>query len=151
VILAWDTAALCSLVGMRDYGLAHVVLPSCKARLQSYRASVGQKTACLVVGHRGAGFMYAVRQRERVVPRRYPIFLALLSSQTISARQQGGKGRDCSKVVCRKNGSVPAAPPPHPPPPPRSEWVSKQVQRMCIGPAKKFLLTVCLFPDLYCC
>ena len=101
MILAWDTAALCSLVGMRDYGLAHVVLPSCKARLQSYRASVGQNTACLVVGHRGAGFMYAVRQRERVVPRRYPIFLGLLSSQTISARQQGGKGRDCSKVVCR--------------------------------------------------
>jgi hypothetical protein len=116
VILAWDTAALCSLVGMRDYGLAHVVLPSCKARLQSYRASVGQNTACLVVGHRGAGFMYAVRQRERVVPRRYPIFLGLLSSQTISARQQGGKGRDCSKVVCRKNGSVPAAAPLTPPP-----------------------------------
>ena len=65
---------------MRDYGLAHVVLPSYKARLQSYRASVGQNTACLVVGHRGAGFMYAVRQRERVVPRRYPIFLGLDST-----------------------------------------------------------------------
>ena len=45
-----------------------------------------------------------------------PDIFGLLSSQTISARQQGGKGRDCSKVVCRKNGSVPAAAPLTPPP-----------------------------------
>ena len=112
MILAWDTAALCSLVGMRDYGLAHVVLPSCKARLQGYRASVGQNTACLVVGHRGAGFMYAVRQRERVVlPDGTRYFWGYCPRRLSQLANRAAKGATAAKSYAEKNGSVPAAPP----------------------------------------